>query len=108
VQSVETWRSLCEDVGLRDLLVRLRRVDTAAEIRNRLRWVGLPWALRAWGRTARLYLTEPEARSALKAFYGPGMSVFGCVGYGLFVGRVSPATDRPSMVAATAGAARAS
>lgn len=88
VQSVETWRSLCEEAGLHDLVVRLRRVDTAAEIRNRLRWVGLPWAVRAWGRTLRLYATEPESRVALKAFFGPGMSVFGCVGYGLFVGRV--------------------
>jgi ubiquinone/menaquinone biosynthesis C-methylase UbiE len=94
VQSVETWRSLCEEAGLQDLVVKLRRVDTAAEIRNRLRWVGLPWAMRAWGRTIRLYATEPEARSALKAFYGPGMSVFGCVGYGLFIGSVPPATDR--------------
>lgn len=39
-------------------------------------------------RTIRLYATEPGARTALKAFYGPGMSVFGYVGYGLFVGRV--------------------
>jgi ubiquinone/menaquinone biosynthesis C-methylase UbiE len=88
VQSVDTWRTLCEQVGLRDLVVKLRRVDTTAEIRNRLRWVGLPWAARAWGRTIRLYATRPEARAALRAFYGPGMSVFGCVGYGLFVGRV--------------------
>lgn len=68
--------------------MRLRRVDTGAEIRNRLRWVGLPWAVRAWGRTIRLYATQPEARTALKTFFGPGMSVFGCVGYGLFAGRV--------------------
>lgn len=88
VQTVDTWRTLCADAGLRDLVVRLRRVDPAVEIRNRLRWVGLPWAVRAWGRTIRLYATEPEARAALRTFYGPGMSVFDCVGYGLFVGRV--------------------
>jgi SAM-dependent methyltransferase len=88
VQPVETWRSLCAQAGLHDLEVRLRRVDSAAEVRNRLRWVGLPWAVRAWVRTARLYATDPGARAALKTFYGPGMNVFGSVGYGLFVGMV--------------------
>jgi len=87
VQSVATWRSLCEEAGLRDLVVKLRRIDPAAEVRNRLRWVGLPWAVRAWGRTIRLYATDPGARAAIKTFYGPGMSVFDCLGYGLFVGR---------------------
>jgi hypothetical protein len=68
--------------------VRLRRIDAGAEVRNRLRWVGLPWAVRAWGRTIRLYATEPDARAALRTFYGPGLEVFGYVGYGLFAGRV--------------------
>jgi ubiquinone/menaquinone biosynthesis C-methylase UbiE len=93
VQPVETWRSLCEETGLDDLIVKLRRVDTAVEVRNRLRWVGLPWAIRAWGRTAVLYARDPAARASLKTFYGPGMSVFDHVGYGLFVGRVRRPTD---------------
>jgi SAM-dependent methyltransferase len=87
IQDPDTWRRLCEEAGLHDLVIKLRRIDPAAEVRNRLRWVGLPWAVRAWGRTLRLYATEPEARAALKSFYGPGVSVFGCIGYGLFVGR---------------------
>jgi SAM-dependent methyltransferase len=90
VRPAETWRSLCEQAGLEDLDVRLRRIDPSAEVRNRLRWVGLPWALRAWGRTLRLVVTEPESRAALRLFYGPGMSAFGCLGYGLFAGRVPP------------------
>jgi SAM-dependent methyltransferase len=88
IRAAETWRSLCEEAGLGDLVVKLRRIDPAAEVRNRLRWVGLPWALRAWGRTIRLVVSEPESRAALRTFYGPGMSVFDCVGYGLFVGKV--------------------
>lgn len=88
VRPAETWRSLCEEAGLEDMVVKLRRIDPAAEVRNRLRWVGLPWAVRAWGRTLRLVVTEPESRAAIKTFYGPGMSVFGCLGYGLFVGKV--------------------
>ncbi len=91
VRDAAAWRSLCATAGLSDLVVKLRRVDPAAEIRNRLRWVGLPWAIRAGGRTIRLYLTEPGARAELKIMFGPGMSAFGSMGYGLFVGRVGPA-----------------
>jgi ubiquinone/menaquinone biosynthesis C-methylase UbiE len=93
VQPVATWRSLCEQAGLDDLVTRLRRVDPAVEIRNRLRWVGLSWAIRAWARTAVLYARDPAARESLATFYGPGMSVFDHLGYGLFVGRVRRSMD---------------
>jgi SAM-dependent methyltransferase len=99
VQPTETWLSLCDQAGLQDMTVRLRRIDAAAEVRNRLRWVGLPWAIRAWGRTLRLLVTEPKSRAAIRTFYGPGMSVFGCVGYGLFVGtRPNPGRGDPTGV----------
>lgn len=88
VRSAAEWRSLCEGAGLRDVEVRLRRVEPAAEVRNRLRWVGLPWAVRAWGRTIRLVLTEPGSRAAIRTFYGRGVSAFVSLGYGLFVGTV--------------------
>lgn len=88
VRPAATWRSLCDDAGLEDVVVKLRRIDPSAEVRNRLRWVGLPWAVRAWGRTLRILVAEPESRAALRMFYGPGMSAFGRLGYGLFVGKV--------------------
>lgn len=89
VRSAAEWQAMCEAAGLGDLEVRLRRIDPAAEVRNRLRWVGLPWALRAWGRTVRLVVTEPESRAAIRTFYGPGMTAFVSLGYGLFAGRVA-------------------
>ena len=88
VETPAAWQALCDAAGLVDVAVRLRRVERAAEVRNRLRWVGLPWALRGFARTAQLYATRPEIRPALKSFFGPGLSVFDCTGYGLFVGRV--------------------
>jgi len=88
VESAVTWTSLCEQAGLHDLVVRLRRIDAGVEVRNRLRWVGLPWAVRAWGRTIALYATQPEVRHDVQAFYGSGLAVFDYVGYGLFVGTV--------------------
>jgi arsenite methyltransferase len=88
IRTAAAWGALCEEAGLLDLRVRLRRVDPAAEVRNRLRWVGLPWALRAWGRTVRLLATSPDSRAAIRSFYGPGMSAFASLGYGLFAGRI--------------------
>jgi SAM-dependent methyltransferase len=88
VLDADAWRTLCRDAGLHDLVVRLRRVDPAVEVRNRLRWVGLPWAVRAWGRTLRLLAERPESRAQLRSFYGQGLAAFGSIGYGLFVGRV--------------------
>jgi SAM-dependent methyltransferase len=89
VRPVAAWRAIAEEAGLRELEVRLRRIDPAAEVRNRLRWVGLPWAVRAWGRTARLLVVHPELRAAVGSFYGRGMSSLESAGYGLFAGRVS-------------------
>jgi arsenite methyltransferase len=91
IRAAEEWRSLCESAGLRDLEIRLRRVDPAAEVRNRIRWVGLPWAVRAWGRTVRLVVTDPASRVAIRSFYGRGVDTFTSLGYGLFAGRVGPA-----------------
>jgi SAM-dependent methyltransferase len=91
VRTASAWRALCTEAGLQDLQVRLRRVDPAAEVRNRIRWVGIPWALRAWGRTLRLLATSPESRVAIRSFYGPGMRTFESLGYGLFAGRVDRA-----------------
>jgi SAM-dependent methyltransferase len=92
VRTAAAWQALCEEAGLQDLQVRLRRVDPAAEVRNRIRWVGLPWALRAWGRTLRLLATSPDSRAAIRSFYGPGMSAVASLGYGLFAGHVGKHT----------------
>ncbi|HEX5828723.1 MAG TPA: methyltransferase domain-containing protein, partial [Candidatus Limnocylindrales bacterium] len=93
VRSPAEWHSRLLAAGLEDVEVRLRRVDTGGEVRNRIRWVGLPWALRAWGRTIRLVLTAPGARARIRTFYGPGMRAFAGIGYGLFVGRVPRLRD---------------
>jgi hypothetical protein len=86
VQPVEVWRGPCAEAGLEGLIVRLRRIDPAREVRDRLRWVGLPWAIRAWAGTLWLQLTVPASRAVIRTFTGPGRQVFDCVGYGSFVG----------------------
>ncbi len=64
------WRALMEDAGLEDLTVQVFRVDPAREVRDRLRWVGLGWALRGVLRLVRRALTDPSIRPLLKAIAG--------------------------------------
>ena len=78
----------CEIAAGREPADVLFESDEVLVIRNRLRWVGLPWAARAWGRTIALYATQPEVRHDVRAFYGSGLAVFDYIGYGLFVGMV--------------------
>ena len=81
------WQALLERVGLHDLVVRLRRIDPAAEVRSRLRWIGLPAAVRGWGRALRLYLASPATREMIRSFFGGGTRSLEYTAYGLFVGR---------------------
>ena len=48
--------------------------------------------MRAWARTLRLLATNPDSRTSIRSFYGPGMSAVASLGYGLFAGRVDGAT----------------
>lgn len=82
----DEWRALWDGSGLADRVVKLRRIDAALEVRTRIRWIGLPWLVRAWGRGIYLYATKPEIRPAVKAVFGGGKSLDHWF-YGLFAGR---------------------
>ncbi len=84
---VQTWQTLWEASGLRDRVVRLHQIDARQEIRDRLQWIGARWALKAFGRLFRLYLTRPAARQSLKAQFGSSAGSLKTMGYGIFVGR---------------------
>ena len=82
-----TWQALWEASGLRDRVVRLCQIDPRAEVRDRIRWVGWRWAVKAVGRLLRLYVTYPAARQSLRDIFGMPLNVVQQMGYGLFVGR---------------------
>jgi SAM-dependent methyltransferase len=102
--TLERWRALWVGSGLEERAIRTYRADPGRELRDRIRWIGLPWMLRAWGRVARVYLTDPGMRLVMKEMLGatvdkveeddganggaaeatPAWIAFG---YGLFVGR---------------------
>ena len=87
IPTLESWQALWEASSLREREVRTYPIDARAEIRSRLEWVGWRWVLRAWGRLARMALTDRAARRSIRQQFGAGMSAFEDVGYGLFVGR---------------------
>jgi hypothetical protein len=84
---VETWQTLWEASGLQDRVVRTHQIEARREIRGRLRWIGARWALAAFGRLLRLYLTRPAARQSLKAQFGSSAGSLNTMRYGVFVGR---------------------
>jgi arsenite methyltransferase len=95
--SLDAWKTLWGAAGLRDRVVRAYGIDSAREVRSRMRWIGMRWLVRGWGRALRLYATQPSLRPALETQLGaatdpvdeaPGApSAWASFGYGLFVGR---------------------
>lgn len=87
VPTEEAWRSLWAASGLQDRVVQIKKVDPRAEIKSRIRWIGWPWILRAWGRALRLCLRDPTMRQSIKQQFDVPLEVFRFAGYGLFVGK---------------------
>ncbi len=87
VPSAATWQALWEKSVLCDRVVKLYRIDARTEIRDRIRWVGWRWAVRAWGRLLRLYITEPTLRQSLREMFDAPVDLLQQMGYGIFVGR---------------------
>jgi SAM-dependent methyltransferase len=87
VPTSATWQALWEASGLRDRIVRLHSIDPRAEVKDRMQWVGWRWALRAWGRLLRLYVSRPAARESIRGMFNAPLDLIQQMGYGLFVGR---------------------
>lgn len=86
VLSAQDWRTLWESSGLQDRAVKIRQVDPQVEVRSRMRWIGLWWLVRAWGRALYLFVTKPEIRHSYKVVVSGGKAL-DYWGYGLFAGR---------------------
>jgi SAM-dependent methyltransferase len=88
IPTAATWQALWEASGLQDRVVKLCQIDPRKEVKDRIQWVGWRWAMRAFGRLLRLYVTRPEVRQSLREqFSAPTMELVQQMGYGLFVGR---------------------
>ncbi len=96
--TLDAWRALWAASGLEERTVRAFRMEPGREVRGRLRWIGLPWVLRAWARVIRLYATQPEMRAVFRsqataatekdqAGPRPGAAVWVSFGFGILTGR---------------------
>lgn len=81
------WQALWDESGLVERIATFHQIDARTEIKSRIEWVGWRWALRAWRRLIRLYLTNPGIRQAIKDQFGSAMDTIPYMGYGLFTGR---------------------
>lgn len=84
---LQTWETLWEESGLVERIVTLFRINLRKEVRDRVRWVGMRWAFRAYGRLIRLYLSNSAARNAIRQQMGSSGATYNLMGYGLFVGK---------------------
>jgi SAM-dependent methyltransferase len=97
--TLDGWKALWEGSGLTDRTVRVYGIEEGREVRDRLRWVGLPWVARGIARGARLYLTDAAARTLFNSMFravvekaddvdpAEAKAVWASLVYGLFVGR---------------------
>ena len=97
--ALDGWKALWAGSGLRERTVRVYRLEAGRELRDRLRWYGLMWALRGLGRAVRLYVTRPELRTLINSMVralvekaddadpAKRKAVWVAMRYALFVGR---------------------
>lgn len=87
ILSAQTWRALWEESGLHDRVERIHQIDPRKEVKDRIQWVGWRWAVRAWGRLLRMYITNPAVRQSIKEMFDAPVEVMQQMGYGLFAGK---------------------
>lgn len=68
--ALDGWRDLWSRSGLEDRVIRACRTEPGREVRDRIRWIGIPWLLAAWVRVARLYATDPSSRPLMQEMLG--------------------------------------
>jgi ubiquinone/menaquinone biosynthesis C-methylase UbiE len=86
----EEWVSLLESAGLKDIVARVRHIDTRDEAGGMMRRYGCLGMLRVWGRMLRLYVKNPAYRQFVKRVSQGGITPKNLdqyFGYGLYVGR---------------------
>lgn len=87
VPTAEGWQAFWAASALNDRTVTIHHIDARKELRDRLRWIGARWALRALGRLLHLYLTKPTARASIKAQFGAGSDSLEALAYCILTGR---------------------
>ena len=81
------WRALWAASELVDQSHEWYDLDIAQETRSRVAWIGWRWLLPAWGRVLKLVVTDPMARTALRAQISYPASLVDEMGYVLSAGR---------------------
>ncbi len=92
-ETSNVWKALLKGSGLRDMVVRIYKVNTLREIINGIRWLGLLGLKdysRAWSNFLTLCIRSPAFRRYIKETW-PALkkvkNIFEYLGYGIYVGR---------------------
>jgi ubiquinone/menaquinone biosynthesis C-methylase UbiE len=87
IPTAREWAEVWDRSGLIERSFDARSIDSRKEIRGRLQWVGLRWALRGFGRLFLLSLTNPAMRKSIKESFDAPLEVLKLMGYALMAGR---------------------
>ena len=87
IPTAATWQALWDESRLRDRVMKICEIDPRREVKDRIQWVGWRWAVGAWGRLFRLYVTQPTVRQSIKEMFDAPLDLIQQMGYGLFAGR---------------------
>ena len=87
IPTLADWQVLWAASGLQERVVRSRQIDSRAEVKDRIQWIGWPWLLRAWAWALRLIVTQPGIRQLAKQQFAVSAEMLEDLGYGFMVGR---------------------
>jgi ubiquinone/menaquinone biosynthesis C-methylase UbiE len=87
IPTLDTWQGLWEATGLQERTIKTIKVESRKQVQSQIQWVGLGWALQAFGRLFRLYRSNPAARQSIRNQFSSGTNIVGKMGYGLFTGK---------------------
>ncbi len=90
LETPEGWRRLLESSGLKDIEVKVYKINAAVQFVNEIRYIGLGDFVRSWQKFLSLWIRSSAFREYLKRAWPPksvSRNYYKYLGYGLYVGR---------------------
>ena len=91
ILKAEEWESLFKKAGFRKVTVEISDVNLKEETSSRIKQFGWKRVLSAWGKTVKLYFSNPDYRRFLKTALGSTsggiIPYIDYIGYGLYSGK---------------------
>lgn len=85
-ETPESWMSMLDSAGLRELTASVHRVSMLSEWANEMKWLDLRDLLGPWLRVIPQLLRSPETREFIRGLWPQPEDYFEYFGYGIYAG----------------------